>query len=44
MRPLLIGLVIVIGFAPRPVGLAQTPAPQAQRVQLTFEPNGLVTW
>lgn len=43
MRPLLIGLVIVIGFAPRPVGLAQTPAPQAQRVQLTFEPGGLVT-
>ena len=43
MRPLLIGLVIVIGFAPRPVGLAQTPAPPAQKVQLTFEKDGMVT-
>src|SRR6187399_2800006 len=45
MRPLLIGLVIAIGFAPQLPGLAQAPAapPATPKVQVTFEPDGLVS-
>ena len=41
MRPLLLGLVIAVGLVPQVPGIAQTPTPQ--KVQLTFEPGGLVT-
>jgi hypothetical protein len=45
MRPLLIALVVAIGFAPQIPGLAQAPAapPTGPRVQVTFEPGGLVS-
>lgn len=45
MRPLLIGLVIAIGFAPQLPGQAQSPAapPATPKVQITFEPDGLVS-
>ena len=46
MRAVLIAAVIAIGLAPQISGLAQQPlpqAPQGPKVQLTFEPNGLVT-
>ena len=45
MRPLLFGLLITIGFAPQIPGLAQTPAatPTGPKVQVTFEPGGLVS-
>jgi hypothetical protein len=47
MRALLIAAVVALGFAPQVPGLAQAPtqatAPQGPKVQITFEPNGLVT-
>jgi hypothetical protein len=47
MRALLIAAVVALGFAPQAPGLAQAPAqapaPQGPKVQITFEPNGLVT-
>jgi len=49
MRPLLIGLMLAIGFAPQLPGMAQepapvqTPAPPPPSVKLTFEPGGLVS-
>ena len=47
MRALLIAAVVALGFAPQVPGLAQVPsqapAPQGPKVQITFEPNGLVT-
>jgi hypothetical protein len=44
MRSLLILAVMAIGLTPQAIGIAQEPvAPQAPRVQLTFEPDGLVT-
>jgi hypothetical protein len=43
MRPLLIGLMLVVGLAPLP-GHAQAPSgPASPRVSVTFEPNGLVS-
>jgi hypothetical protein len=47
MRALLIAAVVALGFAPQVPSLAQAPiqapAPQGPKVQVTFEPNGLVT-
>jgi hypothetical protein len=43
MRALLIAAVVALGFAPQVTGQAQAPAPQGPKVQITFEPNGLVT-
>jgi len=47
MRALLIAAVVALGFAPQVPSLAQAPAqapaPQGPKVQITFEPNGLVT-
>src|SRR6187200_1350593 len=47
MRALLIAAVVALGFAPQLPGQAQAPmqapAPQGPKVQITFEPNGLVT-
>jgi len=43
MRPLLIGLLLVVGLAPLP-GRAQAPqGPVSPKVSVTFEPNGLVS-
>lgn len=42
MRRLILGLVIAVGIVPAS-GLAQAPAPPQPKVQLTFEPNGLVS-
>ncbi len=43
MRPLLIGLLLVVGLAPLP-GRAQAPqGPASPKVSVTFEPNGLVS-
>ena len=47
MRALLIAAVVTLGFAPQVPGFAQAPvqapAPQGPKVQITFEPNGLMT-
>jgi len=47
MRALLIAAVVALGFVPLVPGLAlapaQAPAPQGPKIQITFEPNGLVT-
>jgi len=47
MRALLIAAVVALGLAPQVQGQAQdsmqAPAPQGPKVQITFEPNGLVT-
>ena len=43
MRLALIVAVVALSFAPQTPGSAQAPAPAGPRVQITFEPGGLVS-